>query len=268
MIEKYYRPADLREAAELKSENPGALYLAGGTQVNRAPLSRRNPETLIDVRNVVSPGIVKEGTDVVIGAFTTLQELADSGIVPAALREAAGFIPSRNIRNQATIGGNIGAGRPDSFIIPVLIALAATARTAEGDIPVEDYIRDGHNELILDVHVPIPVGACVVVKESRSQLALPVVSAAVSLTVDEGLPNYGLSGACVALGCVADKTIRLTEVEQAIVSGNLKTRRDVEAAVREAISPAADILGSVEYKKHINGILIADAVVRCLEVLV
>ncbi len=267
MITEYYRPADLREAAKLRSENPGAQFLAGGTQVNRAPLSRKEPETVIDIRNVVSAGIVKEGTDAVIGALTTLQELADSEIVPSVLREAAGFIPTRNIRNQATIGGNIGARRPDSFIIPVLIALAAAARTSEGDIPVEDYIRDGHEELILDVHVPIPVGACVVVKESRSQVALPVVSAAVSLTVDEGLPNYGLSGACVAVGCVADKTIRLTEVEEAIVSGNLKTRKDVEAAVSKAVSPAADILGSVEYKKHINGVMIADAVVRCLEAL-
>ncbi|MCK5735966.1 MAG: FAD binding domain-containing protein, partial [Spirochaetaceae bacterium] len=173
----------------------------------------------------------------------------------------------RSIRNQATIGGNIGAGRADSFIIPVLIALAAAARTAEGTIPVEEYIRDEHEELILDVHIPIQVGACIVVKESRSQAALPVVSASVSLTVDEGLPNYGLSGACVAVGCVAPKTIRLTAVEEAIVSGNLKTREDVETAIRGAINPDADILGSVEYKTYINGVRIADAVIRCLEAL-
>ena len=113
----------------------------------------------------------------------------------------------------------------------------------------------------------MPVGACIVVKESRSSASLPVVSAAVSLTVDEGLPNYGLSGACVAVGCVAAKTIRLTEVEEAIVSGNLKTREDVEAAVRGAISPSADILGSAEYKTYVNGVVIADAVIRCLEAL-
>ena len=267
MIEKYYRPSDLRQAAVLKSENPNAVYLAGGTQVNRAPAKRKIPEEVIDIRDVVSAGIKKEGTDVVIGALTTLQDLADSNVIPAALKEAAGFIPTRSIRNQATIGGNIGAGRSDSFLIPVLIALAAEARTAEGNIPVEDYIRDGHRELILDVHVPLPVGACIVVKESRSHVALPVVSAAVSLTVDEGLPNYGLSGACVAVGCVAAKTIRLTEVEQAIVSGNLKTGKDVEAAVSDAINPKADILGSVEYKTHINSVVIADAVIRCQEAL-
>jgi putative selenate reductase FAD-binding subunit len=200
--------------------------------------------------------------------MATLQDIAESSLVQKPLATAAGFIPTRSVRNQATIAGNIGAGRADSYLIPVLIALAATARTAEGDIPVEDYVRNSHRELILDILIPAPVGACVVVKESRSHLALPVVSAAVSLTVDEGLPNYGLSGACLAVGCVSNKTIRLTVVEQAIVSGRLKTRQDVETAIREAISPVSDILGSAEYKKYINSVVIADAVVRCLEALV
>lgn len=267
MIETYYRPAELREATNLKSQNPEAVYLAGGTQVNRAPLDRVMPEMVIDIRDIVPAGIVKEGTDIVIGALTTLQDITDSDDVHKALSDAAGFIPTRNIRNQATIGGNIGAGRPDSYLIPALIALSAVARTAVGDIPVEEYVRDNHRELILDIHVPVPVGACIVVKESRSHVALPVVSAAVSLTVDEGLPNYGLSGACVAVGCVAPKTLRLTEVEEAIVSGNLKNREDVETAIRAAISPETDILGTAEYKTYINGVVIADAVIRCLEAL-
>lgn len=267
MIETYYRPAEMREATNLKSAYPEAVYLAGGTQVNRAPLDRVIPETVIDIRDVVPSGIGNEGTDIVIGALTTLQDVVDSDEVPRVLRDAAGFIPTRNIRNQATIGGNIGAGRSDSYLIPALIALSADARTAVGHIPVEEYVRDDHKDLILDIHVPAPVGACIVVKESRSHISLPVVSAAVSLTVDEGLPNYGLSGACVAIGCVAPKTLRLTEVEEAIVSGNLKNREDVEAAIRAAISPETDILGSAEYKKYINGVIIADAVIRCLEAL-
>jgi len=268
MTETYLRPRDIRDALDLKIKHPRAVYLAGGTQVNMAPLDRKVPGIVIDIRGVVSREILSEGTDVVVGGMATLQDIADSTLVPKPLAIAAGFIPTRSVRNQATIAGNIGAGRPDSYLIPVLIALGATARTAEGDIPVEEYVRNNHQELILDILVPVPVGACVVVKESRSHLALPVVSAAVSLTVDEGLPNYGLSGACLAVGCVSAKTIRLTVVEQAIVSGGLKSRKDVEMAIREAISPSTDILGSAEYKKYINGVVIADAVIRCLEALV
>ena len=54
--------------------------------------------------------------------MTTLQEIADSGFVPVALKDSAGFIPTRSVRNIATIGGNAGAKRADSYVIPALIA--------------------------------------------------------------------------------------------------------------------------------------------------
>ena len=263
-IEIYNRPAGIKEAVKLKTGDPECVWLAGGTQVNRAPLDRELPKSVIDIRDIVPSGIMNEGTDIVIGAMTTLQDIADSESVPAPLSEAAGFIPTRSIRNQATIGGNIGAGRPDSYIIPVLIAMAAVARTTEGDFPVEEYVTEGSDELILDIHIPAPVGVCVVVKESRSHISLPVVSAAVSLTSDD---EHGITGACLAVGCVAGKTIRLTAVEESIAAGNLKDRKSLEEAIRDAIDPKTDILGSAGYKKYVNGVVVADAVIRCLEAL-
>ena len=264
---KYVRPGNVTDAVEAMRNDPDAVYLAGGTQVNRAPLDRERPAAVVDIREAVSGGIIEEGTDVVIGAMATLQDIADSEAVPRALREAAGNIPTRSVRNQATIGGNIAAGRPDSYLIPVLIALSGTVRTVEGSLPVEEYVLGGHRELIIDVHVPVPIGPCVAVKESRSHLALPVVSAAVSLTPGDEASDGAPSGACVAVGCVAPKVLRLRIVEQGIVSGALVDRAAVEKAVREEIRPEADILGSAEYKTYINGVVVADAVVRCLEAL-
>jgi len=262
VISSYTRPREIKELVARHRE--GAVYLAGGTQVNRAPLDRKVPEAVVDIRDAVPAGIHREGTDIVIGAMTCLQDVGDAEAVPEPLREAALFIPTRSVRNQATIGGNIGAKRPDSYVIPALIALAAVARTTEGNIAVEDYVQGDYDELILDIHVPVQVGVCRVVKESRSHVALPVVSAAVSLTSDD---EHRPAGACVAVGCVAPRTIRLTEVEQGLVAGTLTTRKDLEAAIREAVEPTPDILGSAVYKKYINGVVIADAVVRCLEAL-
>lgn len=264
---KYFRPTNVTEAFEAMKDQPDAVFLAGGTQVNRAPLDCGRPASVIDIREAVSGGLVQEGTDVVIGAMASLQEIVDSEAVPAPLREAAGFIPTRSIRNQATIGGNIAAGRSDSYLIPALIALSGTVRTADGNISVEEYVRDGHRELIIDVHVPLPVGPCVVVKESRSHVALPVVSAAVSMVPGEASSDGVPSGVCIAVGCVASKTVRLTAVEEGIVSGLLKNRDDIEAAIRAEIRPETDILGSAEYKTYINGVVVADAVIRCREAL-
>ncbi len=263
----YVRPAGVTEALDAMKERPDAVFLAGGTQINRAPLEQGRPSSVIDIRDAVSGNIVREGTDVVIGAMATLQEIADSEAVPPALRKAAGFIPTRSIRNQATIGGNIAAGRADSYLIPALIALSGTVRTAEGSFSIEEYIRDNRRELILDVYVPLPIGPCIVVKESRSHLALPVVSAAVSMVPGNEASKGAPSGACVAVGCVASKTIRLTAVEEGIVSGTLTDRASIEEAVRAEIRPEADILGSAEYKTYINGVVVAGALICSLEAL-
>jgi len=59
MIETYIRPGDLRDITTLKTEQPEAVFLAGGTQVNRAPLDREVPATVIDIRDVVPFDIVR-----------------------------------------------------------------------------------------------------------------------------------------------------------------------------------------------------------------
>ena len=267
MIKEYYRPRTIREAQQIKSRSAKSVYLAGGTEVNRNA-DKDGFDSVIDIRNIVPSGITKEGTDILIGAMTTLQEIYESSYVHNSLKEAAGSVFSRNIRNQATIGGNIGADKSDSSIIPVLMAMDASIRTMDGAIPIEEYLLEKHKELILEILIPAPVGACVYIRESKSFSSPAVVNAAVSITVDKGLPNYGLSGACIALGCVERRVIRLKKVEEAIVSGNLKTKEDVEKAVYSAITPESDFLGSSEYKKYINSVKIAQAVVKCLEALV
>jgi len=261
MIQNYYRALDEADALALKKEHSQALFLAGGTQINRENLYWKMPESVIDIRDALSKKIVKEEMEVVIGAMAALQDVADSGAVPPALREAAAFIPTRSIRNQASIGGNIGAARPDSYIIPTLIVLSAILNTSQGRLQIEEYLEQGSSELIYDIRLPkLPLSA-VAVKESRSHIAPPVVSAAVSLRRNGSESLH----ARVALGCVASKTLRLRRVEQGLESGELRAREDIERAVKAAIRPKSDILGSAEYKTYINSATVADAALRCLE---
>jgi len=261
MIQNYYRASDAADALALKRAHPQAVFLAGGTQINREALYWEMPETVIDIRGALSETITRKESEIVIGAMATLQEVADSAALPPALREAAAFIPTRSIRNQASIGGNIGAGCPDSYIIPTLLALSATLETVQGRLRIEEYLEQSSSELIYDIHLPRLPASIAAVKESRSHIAPPVVSAAVSLRRD-GSKNLL---ARVALGCVASRTLRLREVERELESGVLKTREDMEKAVGASISPKSDILGSAEYKTYINSVRVADAILRCLE---
>jgi putative selenate reductase FAD-binding subunit len=288
MITEFVRPTSVDEAVSLGKQ--GYVYLAGGTQVNNAPFKKWGTpvERVASLDQLQLTGIHSESTTIVIGAMTTLQEIVDNPLPPEALRDAAKFIPTRSVRNVATIGGNIGANRPDSYVIPALIALGAEVVTPDGTRTVEEYVVEEMDDLILSIRIPPVVGVCRAVKESRSHLALPVVSAAVRIAVEDGT----VAEAIVAAGCVGSHTRRLAATERAI-EGTAVAEFDVpdrpkaeasiadrsgaasnpatpplptlEETISEEVTPAADILGSEAYKRYVNGVVIADLVRRCLQ---
>ncbi len=255
MIEEFIRAESLEHAAEMGRS--GYVFLAGGTQVNSAPFRKwgKPVEKVVSLDSLKLSHIEHRDGHTRIGATTTLQDIADSSAVPAALRQAAQFIPSRPIRNMATIGGNVGANRRDSCIIPVLLALGASLKTVEeAKVSVESWVAEDRGDLILEFDIPPVQGFCTAVKESRSHQALPVVSAAVCLVGRDGR----IAEAAVYAGCIGSKVLKLTEVEEAVMKG-----ADVEQAVMESIHPEDDILGSADFKKYLNAVKIADAVELC-----
>lgn len=261
MIKEFVRPTSVEEAVALGKK--GYVFLAGGTQVNNAPFKKwGNPvEKVVSLDALDLGGVRHSGGQLTIGAAVTLQELVDAPSVPAPLREAAGYIPTRSVRNIATIGGNVGANRGDSYLIPALIALGAVAVASGGELPVEEYVSEERDDLILSFKLPPIQGSCLVVKESRSHLALPVVSAAVRLAKG----GDGIQEAIVAAGCVARHVVRLPEVERYILEAPSLQGEGVEERIAESVEPYADILGSVEYKRYVNSVVIADLVRRCAE---
>ena len=112
---------------------------------------------LIDILPLLSDEIRKEGDSVLIGASATFALLLSSPVVPDYLKEALCYMPSPQLRNQATIGGNIASWRDDSFLIPTLSASGAelTVVSSDGEkerMSIEDYgVKRG---LILSVSIP------------------------------------------------------------------------------------------------------------------
>jgi putative selenate reductase FAD-binding subunit len=270
MITAFHLAESLEEALEYRRK--GYDYLAGGTQVNNGAFHEWTKKStkhwdgdsvkVVSLESLDLQGISREGKQVHIGSLTRLQDIADSEDLSPALRKAAGFIPTRNIRNLATIGGNIGANRRDSYIIPTLMAYGARLECLDEQgakvlVSCEDYVSQEMKHLILKVRIPDITIPCVTVKESRSQLALAVVSASVGLVVEKGI----LKEARVAAGCVSKHVIRLTALERALEMG----REGYEEVLSTSISPNGDILGSTEYKRYINSVVIADAVRACKE---
>jgi putative selenate reductase FAD-binding subunit len=256
MIKEVFKPASLEEAVKLKKES--IFYLSGGTQINWAPAQadrklKGKPaiEKVIFVKDLLSKEIKKEGSDLFIGAGITLQELIDASQTPGVLKKAAGYIASRSIRNMATLGGNIAANRPDSYILPCLIALKAEVIIAdEGKMRVETYIREEKNNLITQIILPRVDGVCLIDVALKSSGAYPSVTTAVRVSDKDVV---------VALGCVSDHVIRLKEIEPGIMDKSL-TGESLALAVADTITPKSDLLGSAAYKKYISGSMIAHLV--------
>lgn len=133
------------------------LFLSGGTEILRLNTGVDKNSPLIDILPLLSDEIRKEGDSVLIGASATFALLLSSPVVPDYLKEALCYMPSPQLRNQATIGGNIASWRDDSFLIPTLSASGAelTVVSSDGEkkrMSIKDYgLKRG---LILSISIP------------------------------------------------------------------------------------------------------------------
>jgi probable selenate reductase FAD-binding subunit len=281
MLKTYVRPATLAEAIKLMAATPTARYLAGGTFL-LAGDRREKPAALIDIGAVLSAGIERRGDDLVIGAGATFQDLADSAVVPAVLRAAARQMANRNVRNRATVGGNLGAGKTcASLVAPLLaldanvsVAVAASATAAgdaealnEGIVPLADWLAatDG---LIVNVHLKMPLGrraaAC---RWGRTACDLSVLTASVAFTPSR--TAVGFAGAeeadamildvRVVLGGLGPRASRFPDIERLFEGKPLPPKPEIEAAVAPLLHPVDDHRGSAAFKRLRAAALIADA---------
>ncbi len=261
MIKVFLKPTSVEEAVECKRVNPGSIYFGGGTGINYAG-SKAAGECVISLEGVGLTKITTGEGRLSIGSTVTLQELIDSPLVPDVLKKAAGFVYSRNIRNMATVGGNIGANRTDSALIPCLTALSAMVHTCDSEVlSVTQYGAGDREPLILSVQIPEQKGVCAVRKISRSVNSWPVITTAVSMAGN----GTGMIDVVVAVGGIKAGVVRLSPVEERILSGELENTDTLRQAVSNLVEPVSDRLGSCDYKKYICGVLVADCVAECRE---
>ena len=201
----YHRPESLAQASELLAHER-AVALAGGTDLIVAIRHRKvQPAMVVDLKSVSEIGddIAQEGDTLVIGARAVMRQLIDDMTVNRrfpALAKAASVVGSVQIRNRATLAGNLCNASPAADTAPALIAYAATVGITGPDgsrvLPVEDFFT-GPGETVLDrdevvtsVRLPIPIS--------------PMGSAFARVT-----RRRGVDLASVNLACVIDPSGRV-----------------------------------------------------------
>lgn len=251
MIEQFYRPQSVQQALELKRQFlDDAVYFAGGSKLNATPTKTRQ-KIAIALTQLGLDQVSWQQGELHIGATITLQRLLDTALIPQALREALGFVYSRHIRNQATLGGEIASAAKDALLLPVLLALSARVSLASGKtVALAEYLAGDKRELLLAVVLPDPYRRCATRKVARSAAGLTVVTAAVSCDAQ--------SKVRIALSGVVTQPTRLHHAENSGLNGPA-----LEKLVADIVDPQADICGSVAYKRYIAGVLVADLLADC-----
>ncbi len=182
----YARPGTLAEAVALLAERgPEARVLAGGTDLLiRLRDGSMTPSIVVDVKRVpeLAPGIHFEGGRLVIGATTAMTEIAAHPLIRrdvSALAEAAAYVGSVQIRNRATLAGNLCNASPAADTAPALLVHGAVVVAAgpEGQrrIPLDElFVRSGvttlaRGELVTAVELPLPRSRLASAHERRTR---------------------------------------------------------------------------------------------------
>lgn len=276
-----YEPTTLTEALSLlATEGDAGAALAGGTDLLLRMRRRiRKYRAVINIKFV--SGLSGRDWDnrdgLTLGALTTFRQLETDPQVARpypALVEAARAVAGVQLRNLATIGGNLGNASPSADSVPPLVALGAVVEIASAAgnrvVPAETALTaPGRTvlvpgEVFTTIRVPLPAprsGNAFERLGPRSAMDIGVVSAAAAVAFDS-------SGHCtecrIALGAVSPAPLRAHAAET-ILRGERLTPALLNRAgelASQAARPISDVRGTAEYRRAMVAVLVRRVVER------
>jgi len=278
-ITAYHKPSSLAEACRLKAEFPDSRFIAGGVDLMvRIRSGQEHPPVLISLRGIKELKGIELGEMTRIGSMTTISEILSHprlGVVYPVLLDAVIPFGSMQIRNLATIGGNICNASPCADMPPGLLVLDAML-CVEGpggrrEVLLEDFFLGPGQTCLAPEEVltsivferPSPKSRAVYLRNSRVRMDLARVSVASLLEMD----GERCIRARVAAGAVAPRPLRLHTVEEALegqrIEDGLLTR--ARKLAEQEVSPITDIRTSAEYRRHMTGVLFQRAIKSLLD---
>jgi len=269
----FYQPTSLQEASQLLRENgPGGRFLAGGTDLVIAMKGKGLvPKYIVDLKRISGLSGIREQGDgsVTIGALTTMREIETSTLIATKypfLSQSAAEVGSIQIRNRATVGGNMANATPSADVAPALIALNATAKItgANGDrtAALEEFFRGPgqtvmtSDEILTEITIP-KTGPRLVgeyIKFSPREM-MDLAYVGVAVTYNLGVSDNKCEGVRIVLGAVAPTPIRAKRAEAAL-EGQVLTEALAEKAgqlAAEEAKPISDVRSSADYRRAMVG---------------
>ena len=266
---EYFEPKSVSEALSVLAKHGAeAKVIAGGTDVMVDIKFKEEPGGLVNIKKIPGlSGIQENGGGLRIGALTTIRELETNALVRQkvpVLWEASHQFASLQVRNTATIGGNICRASPSGETLAPLVVLEAKAKLAFADgektVPFTSFFQGpgkssaGATGLLTEIEVPYPAAGSkgAYLKHAvRGAMDIAMVGVAVLITPDAGKNN--VQDVRIGLGAVAPTPVRATKTEALLRGKPLTSALLKEAAAMAASesSPITDQRSSAENRRWI-----------------
>ena len=280
---EYFAPKTIREAVALVKAHPKGRVLAGGTDMLVRMKARGwEPDVLIDVKRISGMDELKfsRKAGLSIGAGVTMRQIELSEVAHTyfpGLAQGASLVGSFQIRNLATVVGNICNAAPSADTAPGLITLGAKVRIAgpggrrsmlvENIIlgPGKTALKPG--EFVTGIQVPMTgnrTGSAYVRHTPRGAMDIAMVGVGAAVTL---APRTGIcEDVKIVMGAVAPVPLRAKAAER-LLKGEAPSDDLFEAAGKIAAResrPISDVRGSAEFRRQMVGVLttrmVSDAV--------
>jgi xanthine dehydrogenase molybdopterin binding subunit/xanthine dehydrogenase small subunit len=266
--ETFLRPTSLEKLFRALAEHPDARLIAGATDLGLEITKRfqRFP-ALISVEAIAELNeISSTETEWQIGAATTLTKLDDIlGAEFPEIREMLSVFGSRQIRNRATLGGNLATASPIGDSAPVLLALEAKVALAsaagERVLPLDEFfvsyritaLQSG--EVLKTILIPRPRAGVQTHRRfykvsKRREMDISTVAACFAVEVAEG---GTITKARLAFGGVAALPVRARTTETALIGKRWSAAacEEVLPVLAKEFTPISDVRGSANYRQQL-----------------
>lgn len=279
---RYLVPQSVGETVHiLEVEGEGAHVIAGGTDlVVRMRDGVVRPTALVDIQRLPELAeIDRRNHSLHIGATVTIASLITSPDVrrlAPVIAEAGSLMGAVQLRNLATVGGNLASAVPSADLAPPLLALGAVAHiigpTSRRTLPLEAFFVGPHlsalapGELLTAVEVPLPAagsGAAFLKFGKRSAQVLSVVNASAWVQLRNGI----VEEVRIALGAVAPTPMRARAAEDVLRGEPPDPRHLDESALAAAAEtkPISDMRGSAGFRRELSRVLVRRALERAVQ---
>ena len=260
---EFFAPIDIESACEYKLKNPDTIIFSGatdlGVQINKGHLVPRKLMSLHLIRDLYRKEIVNG--KVHVGARVTLSELSTlvKDEVPS-VNQFLNIFASPQIKNAATLVGNLANGSPIADMTPTMMSLDAEVLVAGVNgskvIPLHEFytgykkLKLAAGEIITAIQFSVPGKNSKIENYKISQrrdLDISTVNASFNFEMNDGR----IVSAKMALGGVAATTVRLTDIEKQLTGTQLKDLNvnAIKKQISDSITPLSDHRGTADYRK-------------------